>query len=132
MSASHRLLPVVGIVVLAPLSLWGCGDDDASSEETVSVATPAPGASDTPGDDSDATTIVIEGFAYQVPLEVPAGVTITVRNDDQATHTVTADDGSFAVEVAGGETVTFSGPSAGSYAFHCEIHASMTGELQVA
>jgi plastocyanin len=75
---------------------------------------------------------VIEGFAYQVPLEVPAGVTVTVRNDDQATHTVTADDGSFAVEVVGGATGSFEGPSAGSYPFHCEIHASMTGELQVA
>ncbi len=121
---SYRLLVAATAIVVA---LGACGDDDDSNDTTAPAATEAARDADT-----GANTIVIVDLAYQVPLEVPAGVTVTVRNDDQVTHTVTADDGSFDVEVAGGATQTFSAPSAGSYAFHCEIHAAMTGELQVA
>jgi plastocyanin len=81
--------------------------------------------------------IVIKNFAF-VPadLTVSPGATITVHNEDPATHTVTAvsphdkvfDTG----DIAGGATKTFTAPSsAGSYPYICEIHQFMHGTLTV-
>ena len=66
-------------------------------------------------------------------ITVPAGADVAVENSGSATHTVTADDGSFdSGKVAGGSKGSFTAPSTpGEYAFHCEIHSSMTGTLTV-
>ena len=60
-----------------------------------------------------------------------AGASISITNDDSATHTVTADDGAFDVEAPAGETVELVAPGAGTYPYHCSIHSSMTGTLIV-
>jgi plastocyanin len=44
---------------------------------------------------------------------------------------VTADDGSFDVEVPAGSTATLVIPAAGTYAIHCKIHSSMHGTIVV-
>lgn len=79
--------------------------------------------------------IEIDGQAF-IPqtFRVKAGQTITVINNDFASHTVTADDGtSFDTGLIGnGETVTFTAPSTpGQYAYHCIPHPSMKGVLVV-
>jgi plastocyanin len=123
-----RRLLVATTAVLALTPLAACGDDDSSSDTSAAAAV----TTVAPDDAVTGPVIVIQDFSFDVPDEVPAGTTITVRNEDSTTHTVTADDGSFDVEVEGGTTATFTSPSAGSYPFHCEIHSSMKGELQVA
>lgn len=129
-------------LALAATGLAACGDDDETTTPTAatgSTAADTSSAATEPSATEPVTTepvtgplIVISGMAFQVPDEVPAGTVITVRNDDGVPHTVTADDGSFSVEVPAGGTATFTSPSAGSYAFHCNFHPTMTAELQVA
>jgi len=76
--------------------------------------------------------INIEGFKFPATINVKAGDSVTWTNNDRAPHTVTADNGSFDRQVAasgGTATVTFS--TAGTFAYHCTIHPTMTGTVVV-
>ena len=81
-----------------------------------------------------AITVGIKNFAY-LPryFTVSPGATVTVRNDDQVIHTVTADNGAFNTgNVAQGVPASFQAPTKpGKYAFHCFHHPYMTGVLTV-
>jgi plastocyanin len=51
---------------------------------------------------------------------------------DSAPHTVTADGVSFtSATLAGGGTYSHRFTTAGTFAYHCEIHPSMTGTVIV-
>jgi plastocyanin len=82
---------------------------------------------------AEETTITIAGFEYVMPETIAPGATVTVINEDDAPHTVTAkDEGGFDVDVSGGETVTFTAPDeAGEYAVICTYHPAMSGTLVV-
>lgn len=128
-----------------------CGSDAASSDSSATTAkkTPAPssdsGATATPSKKADgssggsssgtATSVVltIKDFAYKGPGTVKPGTEITVKNDDTAAHTVTADGaGGFDVILQPGKSATFKAPDkAGSYKYHCTYHANMAGTLTV-
>ena len=99
----------------------GCGDDDS----------PAPAA----GGDSpaEALEVRIVGFAFEPErLDVPAGTTLDVVNEDDAAHTLTADDGSFDTgEIAGGEQGTVEIEGSGEIPYHCTIHDYMRGTVVV-
>jgi plastocyanin len=76
--------------------------------------------------------ITISAFAFSAVTAAP-GSTVRVVNLDTVAHTVTADDGSFDVFVEPGAETTFTAPgTAGSFAFTCQVHPSMTGVLAVA
>lgn len=65
-------------------------------------------------------------------LEVAVGTQVTWTNDSDAAHTVTADDDSFtSVELGEGETYSRTFDTAGTFAYHCEIHTYMTGTVTV-
>ena len=90
----------------------------------------------TAGTPNSPDTIVIKNFAFQPStLTVSPGAKVTVRNEDPATHTVTAGGSTKAFDtgdIGQGATVTFTAPSSpGSYAYICRIHQFMHGELQV-
>jgi plastocyanin len=111
------------LALLAPLlvvGLAGCGGSDDSS---AAAAPDAGGAT---------TTITIQDFAFD-PVMATAGVgdTLTVTNADSTTHTLTADDGSFDTGklAKGPKTITLD--TAGSFAYHCEIHSYMKGTIRV-
>lgn len=79
-------------------------------------------------------TIVIKNFAFDPgALRVAPGATVTVRNEDRSTHTVTADGHAFDTgNVPGGAATTFKAPTkAGRYPYICEMHQYMTGTLVV-
>lgn len=99
-------------------------------------APPATGGSDGAGKSeapSEQLVVVIKDFAFEVPDSVPAGATITVRNDDSVGHTMTSDeDGVFDVPVGPGEEAEITVPSEpGEYPFHCTPHPDMTATLVV-
>ncbi len=79
--------------------------------------------------------LTIAGFAFSPnSLTVKAGQSVSVTNNDSVPHTVTSDDGaSFNTNtINSGASTTFIAPAkAGTYAFHCNIHKSMTGSLIV-
>jgi plastocyanin len=106
-----------------------CGD--GSSDSSTSPAETSGGTAVESGAPAG-TTLEIFGFAFSA-LSVPAGATVTIDNADSTTHTVTADDGSsFDVTVDGGATASLTAPSEpGRYAYHCSIHGSMKGTLDV-
>lgn len=81
-----------------------------------------------------ANTVVIKGFAFEPgSIAVAPGTKITVLNQDQATHTLTADDKSFDTgTIAGGRSAEITAPTKpGTYSYVCTIHQYMTGTLTV-
>jgi plastocyanin len=57
---------------------------------------------------------------------------VTTTNADAATHTWTADDGSWdSGSLANGASSTHTFGSAGTFAYHCAIHPSMKGTVVV-
>lgn len=80
------------------------------------------------------TTITIKNFSFSPStLTVAPGATVTVHNEDPATHTVTADSNAFNTgDIGSGRTVTFKAPTApGTYPYICMIHQFMQATLVV-
>ncbi|REE71122.1 cupredoxin-like protein [Rhodococcus wratislaviensis] len=135
-----RVLTLVLPILLAVFALAACGsdgDDSSGSAESEhgdhpmsgmpSMSMPA-GAGQPGGQE-----IVISDFKYTLPGTFAPGEEVTVRNDDTAEHTVTADTGDlFDVEIEPGATATFTVPGQpGTFAFHCTYHPNMVGTLEV-
>jgi plastocyanin len=76
-------------------------------------------------------TITIDDFAFKpTPLKVKAGAKVTVKNDDSATHTLTADKGAFdAGKIESGDSGSVVVKKPGTYKYHCEIHDFMKGTI---
>lgn len=66
-------------------------------------------------------------------LSVKVGTTVTWKNNDGYAHTVTSDDGtSFnSGNIAGGGSFSYKTITAGTFNYHCSIHAGMTATLTV-
>lgn len=77
--------------------------------------------------------VSIQNFAFSPgTIQVTAGTTVTWTNNDQTTHTVTADDGSFdSGDVAPGGTFSMTFTTPGTFAYHCKIHPFMTASIVV-
>lgn len=121
--ARHRRGAALTMVVFAVL-LTACGPPDTKTPPPAPVAV----------EPAAAITVVIKNFAF-IPqnFTVPPGATVTVRNEDQALHTVTADNRTFNTgNVTRGLPATFTAPTQrGTYPFHCLFHPYMTGSLTV-
>lgn len=81
-----------------------------------------------------ATTIEMGGFAFQ-PLvaTMPPGVTVTVKNQDSASHTVTVPALDVDATLPAGGTTSFTVEETGTFDYVCELHApDMLGRLVVA
>ncbi len=79
------------------------------------------------------TTVNISGMAFPASTTVAKGTTVTWHNGDSFAHTVTSNDGTTfnSGVVAAGASFTFVANTAGTFAYHCNIHAGMTGSLVV-
>lgn len=115
---------MVGAAALS-VGVAACGGSSSSGH--------ASGASSGASSGAAADTIVIKNFGYAPSnLTVTAGAKVTVKNEDTATHTVTADSGAFDTgDISPGHSATFTAPKAGHYAYHCAIHNFMHGTLTV-
>lgn len=100
------------------------GDGAAPAAEGATAAPAAPAAP---------AAVTIADFAFATPTSVSSGQPIVVTNNDSAPHTLTFVDGSLNTgTIAAGGQAELIAPAPGTYAFFCEIHPSMTGELVVA
>lgn len=140
----RRILAVSAVLAAAAIALAACGGSTPNGSGTgTSSAPPAAQPSNTPsvGASTGATTqaatamITIKNFGYTVSGPVTPGEKITVKNEDDVNHTVTADQSNslFNVNVnSNGGTATFTAPAKpGAYKFHCNYHANMHGTLTV-
>jgi plastocyanin len=77
--------------------------------------------------------VTISGFAFSpAALTIEAGTTVTWTNQDSATHTATADDGSFDTgNIAQGQSVSITFDTPGTFAYHCAIHPYMVASITV-
>ena len=77
--------------------------------------------------------VVLKGFAFDpASVTIKVGASVTWTNQDSTNHTVTADKGEFnSSQLANGATFSFKFDKAGTYAYHCSIHPSMTGTVVV-
>lgn len=75
----------------------------------------------------------IQGFAFAPgSLTVAKGTVVTFTNNDNTSHTATADDGSFDTgTIAAGASATITFKTAGTFAYHCTFHSGMTGTIVV-
>lgn len=77
-------------------------------------------------------SISIIDFGFQPSdLTISAGQGVTWTNNGEFPHTVTFDGGPDCGRLTGGQTVTVVFREPGRFAFHCDIHASMTGAITV-
>jgi plastocyanin len=77
--------------------------------------------------------VSIAGFSFApTVLRISVGTTVTWTNNDPTPHTITADDGSFeSREIKVGGTFGRTFDRAGTFSYHCTIHPSMQGKVEV-
>lgn len=122
---SKRWMSVLAGVFVVAMVLAACGGDDDGGATTGSTTGPTGG--------SGGTAITIEGLAFDPStLQVSGETILTITNNDGVTHTFTLDDGSVDEEIPGGESIDVTVAPSETTGFHCKIHPSMTGTLEVA
>jgi plastocyanin len=123
---------IAGIFAMT-LVLAACGGDDDGGDTTGPTAATGETNGGGGGGGGGGTEIVIEGFAFNPSTITVSGPTeVTVTNNDTAPHTFTLDDGSVDLALGGGETGTATVDVSETTGFHCAIHPSMTGTVEVA
>jgi plastocyanin len=110
--------------------LYGGG---GSTTTTVGASTTVSTPGTTTGGGAGGGQVVIKNLAFDpATVTIKAGESVTWTNQDSMNHTVVADQGEFkSGELANGATFSFTFDKAGSYAYHCSIHPSMTGTVVV-
>jgi plastocyanin len=147
-----RITVTIGSMLLAATTLVGCGSNGSSSytppTSPSATATPTP-ATPTPtpptSTPNPAPVPTVAGLIIAIngmdgaqsyspnPATVAAGQTVSWVNKDSLPHTATSNTGAFTTGLlAPGQTsapITMGTP--GAFAYHCEVHPSMTGSLAV-
>jgi plastocyanin len=79
------------------------------------------------------TDVGIAGFSFSPKsVTINVGDTVTWDNSDAQHHTATADDGSFDTgPISSGTPKSVKFSTAGTFAYHCSIHPTMTATLVV-
>jgi plastocyanin len=131
-----------GALVLALAGCSGAASSAPSVAATVAPSSAAPAASSAaPSEASSAApsaaagdAVTIQGFSFKPDtINVKTGATITWTNNDSTAHTVTFDDGSQSSKNIGlGGTFQRTFSAAGTFAYHCSIHPTMTATVTVA
>lgn len=130
-----------GLALMAALiGVIGCAARSGPSGEVpearssgAPAATVSPNAGATEVRPVEEAVITVRDFAYELPSSVAPGATVTVVNEGEATHAVTAQDrATFEAVVAGGEATTFIAPEVpGAYPIICTYHPEISGTLIV-
>jgi plastocyanin len=99
----------------------------------VGVAVVGAAALATGGSAATTAEITMPGrFFAPADLDVLVGTTVTWRNSDLSTHTVTEDDDAFdSGHIRPGGEFTQAFTETGTFAFHCTIHRFMRGSVNV-
>lgn len=119
-------------ILAAGLLVAACGSSATPSPS--GAASPSAAASGATGtctvaaaDAPVAATVTIRDFAYSPStVTIKAGEVVAWSNMDSASHTASTPDGGCDTKaIPKGATVGLVFPTAGTYTYHCNIHATM-------
>jgi plastocyanin len=127
-----RLIGGFGVAAIS-LALAACGGSGTGSTDNNSTNTTASDSG------SGANTVKVVSDANTVGAYQPADISVKVGDsvtwsfqDDQASHTATADDGTFdSSTLAKGQTYSFKFTKAGKVTYKCSLHPQMKGTVTV-
>jgi plastocyanin len=123
------------LAVLVLLASSGCGG--ATSFPTASPTPMLPFTPAGPAAPGTSVSIVmgasaLTSTAYSPnPIRLALGNSVTWINNDNITHTSTADGGAWHSIIAPGRTFTRTFTTTGSFPYHCTIHPGMVGTIEV-
>lgn len=124
-SKSRLLLGITVLIAILSIS----NSCSKSSYNSMTGITGGTGGTGGPG----VNEVFIQGMAFSPStITVAAGTTITWTNKDAVAHTVTSTSGLFdsgSVGTNGTYSHTFS--TAGTFAYYCKVHPSMTASVVV-
>jgi len=129
----RRLHGTVLALAAVALVTAGCSSTSSTSSTTSTSTATTPASTGGGGGGATSATIVAQNFAFSPDsVDVSAGsVTLTVTNKDTTEHTFTLDDGSSTTNLAPGSTEKIVLDLTQTVGWHCNIHPSMTGTLNV-
>jgi plastocyanin len=118
------LATAASAVVVGACSSSGGTSTPPPASASAAPTTAAPSAS---------AALTIKNFSFSpTPLAAKAGQTVSITNNDSTDHTATDNGGAFDTgHIAPGTTKTVTLTTPGAYHFHCNIHPTMTGEIDV-
>jgi plastocyanin len=122
----------VPVAVVLSLSVASCSKKSGGDYSTpTSPSTPIPAGPTTVLVPAGAASLgQAPGYA-PTPLTVAVGTIVTFGNNDNAQHTATSDGPGWNLSLAPGATGTFQFGSAGTFTYHCTLHAFMRGTVVV-
>lgn len=86
----------------------------------------------TGGSSSSGAQVSISNFAFSPSsVTVKVGESVTWTNNDSPTHTVVGDGGISSGDLVNGATYSKTFDTAGTFAYKCSIHPTMTGTVVV-
>jgi plastocyanin len=136
----RRVLIGAASLLIAAGALAGCGVNVESGATAPIAATSAPS-----GPVINLSSLMFDPASTTVPV----GTTVTWRNDEPITHTITSGrfigvdqttglrssqdpDGTFEATLPGkGETFSFAFTKPGTYTYYCDIHQGMNATITV-
>ena len=134
----------IAIVIVSMLILVACGESTASSSTPTPTATTAPPTATTAPAVASTDVVIIqmmekpEGHYFFQPdaITIKAGTTVVWLDSTDAPHTVTSDPGApttfnTTTNVTQGKTFALTFNTAGTYPYHCNIHAGMKATITV-
>jgi plastocyanin len=135
----------VGLAIVLVVGACTSGATSPPATTAPTTAPPPPAATDggtpagacsdvTEGGEATTVAVSVEGFQF-VPSTIQAkvGDVVTFTNGDSAPHGVALDDGGCrtASNMGRGDSRSLQFSEAGEFAFHCTVHADMTGRLVI-
>jgi plastocyanin len=126
MTARHLARAAAAAALIAGLSACGGSDSKTDSSATTTAA-----ASATATD-----KVEVKDFSFKPgAITVKAGATVTWTFSDSADHTVASKPGETEIpespQLKGGKTYTHTFSKAGTFAYRCTLHNSMTATVVV-
>src|SRR5262249_6457772 len=133
------------LIAIAALLVFiaGCSDNDSTKSPSTAPSpapaqTPSPSPAPSPSPTRmnvsivpGARTLTTTAFNPN-PITVSTGATVTWMNNDNISHTSTANGGSWdSGTLAPGATFSKTFTSTGTFSYHCAIHPNMVGTVTV-
>ena len=117
-----RTIKIISTIILLGMLINSCSKGDSY------------GSSGGGGPTGSSNVVAIQNMQFQpAAITVTEGTSVTWRNMDAETHTVTSDDGtSFnSGNISSQGSYSFA-PTAGAHPYHCSIHPAEKGTVYVA